>query len=161
MIMKLEKIKNSSKRRKLFYCNKYEETNKYIYATRRLKIFYIKSFYSKRRWQFYYKRYERTWDFYIHEDTFERNFIFGWTFFFINVLTIILLGGIEVLYGINYIFDDLCYPNEFLFLYDFNNNYDNNSFNNFKSITYHNIIIPIILLCSFSIIFIVFLLIIL
>jgi hypothetical protein len=58
--MKIEKIKMSTKRRENFYYSKYEETSKYIYATRRMKIFYIKSFETIRRKHFYQKKYEET-----------------------------------------------------------------------------------------------------
>jgi hypothetical protein len=160
MNMKIEKIKMSTKRRKNFYYDKYEETNKYIYATRRMKIFYIKSFETIRRKNFYYDKYEETWDFYIHEDTFERNFIFGWTFFFLHVICIIILGTIEVFYGINYVYDDLCDLDEYKFLYDFENNWKIEIFNNSEILTYKNITFPFILLLGFSIIFLIFIIII-
>jgi hypothetical protein len=124
-----------------------------------MKIFYIKSFETIRRKHFYQKKYEETWDFYIHEDTFERNFIFGWTFFFLHVFCIVILGTIEVFYGINYIYDDLCDLNEYQFLYDFNNN-NIELLNSFNILTYKDILFPFILLVGFSIIFLIFIIII-
>lgn len=54
MIMRYHKnFKDISARRRSFYFNKYEDTERYIYATKRIKIWFIFLFETNRRKTFY------------------------------------------------------------------------------------------------------------
>jgi hypothetical protein len=121
MNMSIVLRKPLTNRRRSFYVNRYEATEKYMYTSKRKKFFYILSLESKRRKIFYINKYEKSWDTYIHTDTFEKNFMFGCTFGLLHMFMLFIAGIMEEMYIFNYYYKELfkVNRNSYIFLYDY------------------------------------------